>query len=81
MGELLSGIPNGVLASWKKYHLISQNIITVLIFWPKSYPSLPEGRGYFDTTEKWTFNHKNLNIEVGLVNPEIFKTKIQLYRV
>ena len=81
MGELLSGIPNGVLASWKKCNLISQNIITVLIFWPKSYPSYPGGRGYFDTTEKCTFNHKNLNIEVSLVYPKIFKTKIQLYRV
>ena len=64
----------------KKCNLIYQSIITVLIF-DQSYRSCPGGRGYFDTIEKCTFNHKNLSIEVGLVYPEIFKTKIQLYRL
>ena len=76
MGELLSGVPIGVLAVRQKCNFMSWNIITILFFWPKSYPSCLGGRGDFDTTEKWTFDHRILKMEVTPIPCEVFK-KIQ----
>ena len=81
MGEFLSGVPIGVLVVRQKCNYISWNIITILFFWPKSYPSCPGGRGYFDTTEKWTFDHRILKMEVSLIPCEVLKKKLQLYGV